>query len=80
MLYNCSFKSFEILNVWFSKIVLITIMAFTFNVLIIEKLNGNTFHSWKMRMKFFLHENDLWEITSRELLPSKIELGKIVLK
>jgi hypothetical protein len=55
-------------------------MAFTFNVLIIEKLNGNTFHSWKMRMKFFLHENDLWEITSRELLPSKIELGKIVLK
>jgi hypothetical protein len=31
-------------------------------------------------MKIFLHENDLWEITSRELLPSKIELGKIVLK
>jgi hypothetical protein len=55
-------------------------MASTFNVLIIENLNGNSFHSWKMKIKFFLHENDLWEITSRELLPSKIELGKFVIK
>ncbi len=78
--YSCSFKSFEILNVWFFNVVLITIMASTFNVLIIENLNGNSFHSWKMKIKFFLHENDLWEITSRELLPSKIELGKFVIK
>ncbi len=33
-----------------------------------------------MKMIFFLDENDLWEISSRELLPSKIELGKIVFK
>jgi len=33
-----------------------------------------------MKMVFFLYENDLWEITLRELLPSKIELGKFVFK
>jgi hypothetical protein len=33
-----------------------------------------------MKMIFTLDENDLWEIISKELLPSKIELGKIVFK
>jgi hypothetical protein len=26
-----------------------------------------------MKMKFLLHEKDLWEIASRELLPPKVE-------
>jgi hypothetical protein len=30
-------------------------------------------------MEFLLHEKDLWDITSRELLLLKIEFGKIVL-
>jgi hypothetical protein len=30
-----------------------------------------------MKMKFLLHEKDLWEITSGELLPPKVEFGEI---
>jgi len=49
-------------------------MTFTFDVQSIEKLNGNNFHTWKMKMEFFLHEKDLWKITFRELLLLKIDL------
>jgi hypothetical protein len=31
-----------------------------------------------MKMEFLLHEKDLWEITSRELLLLQIEFGDIV--
>ncbi len=31
-------------------------------------------------MEFLLHEKDLWKITSRELLPPKVEFGEIVPK
>ncbi len=33
-----------------------------------------------MKMGFLLHEKDLWEITSRKLLPPKVEFGEIVPK
>jgi uncharacterized protein YehS (DUF1456 family) len=61
-------------------IVLITIIACSFDVQSIEKLNGNNFHTWKMKIQFFLHEKDLWEIISKELLPSKIEFEEMFLK
>jgi hypothetical protein len=32
-----------------------------------------------MKMEFCLHEKDLWEITLANLLPPKVEFGKIVL-
>lgn len=59
------------------NIVLVTIIACSFDVQSIEKLNGNT---WKMKMEFFLHEKDLWEIILEELLPSKIEFEEMFLK
>jgi hypothetical protein len=55
-------------------------MTSTSNAQNIEKLNGNNFHTWKRKIEFFLHEKDLWEITSRELLPPKVEFGEIVFK
>ncbi len=55
-------------------------MASIYDVQNIKKLNGNNFHTWKIKMEFLLHEKDLWEITSRELLPLEVEFGKIVLK
>jgi hypothetical protein len=48
-------------------------MASTF-----DKLIGNNFHTWKMKMEFLLHDKDLWEIISRKLLPSKTEFEKII--
>jgi hypothetical protein len=33
-----------------------------------------------MKMEFFLHEKDLWEIISKELLSSKIEFEDMFLK
>jgi hypothetical protein len=47
---------------------------------ILKKLKGNNFYTWLMKMEFLLHEKDLWEITSRELLLLKIEFGEIVLE
>jgi hypothetical protein len=44
----------------------------------IENLNGNNFHTWKMKMEFLLHEKDLWDITSRKLLSLEVEFGDIV--
>jgi hypothetical protein len=32
----------------------------------------------KMKMEFFLHVKDLWEITLGNLLPPRIKFGKIV--
>jgi hypothetical protein len=55
-------------------------MAFIFYVQSIEKLNGNNFHTWKMKMEFLLHQKKLWEIASKQLLPPKVELKKIVPK
>jgi hypothetical protein len=43
------------------------------NAQIIEKLNGNNFHTWKMKMEFFLHDKEMWEITLRKLLPLEVE-------
>jgi hypothetical protein len=49
-------------------------MVSTFNVQNIEKLNGNNLHTWKMKMEFFLHEKDLWEIIgTKKNLPPKVE-------
>jgi hypothetical protein len=64
----------------FFDIVLLTIMASTFDVWCIEKLNENSFHMWKMNMEFFLHEKDLWEIIWEKLLSWEIEFGEIVLE
>ncbi len=51
-----SFKAFGFL---FSSITLFIIMASTFDVQSIEKLNGNNFYTWKMNlMEFFLHEKE----------------------
>ncbi len=50
----------------FSSIVLLTIMASTFDAQSIKKLNGNNFHTWKMKMKFLLHEKNLWSKSSQE--------------
>jgi hypothetical protein len=47
---------------------------------ILKKLKGNNLYTWMMKMEFLLHEKDLWEITSRELLLLKIEFGEIVLE
>jgi hypothetical protein len=47
---------------------------------ILKMLKGNNFYTWMMKMEFLLHEKDLWEITSRELLLLKIEFGEIVLE
>jgi hypothetical protein len=55
-------------------------MAFIFYVQSIEKLNGNNFYTWKMKMEFLLHQNFLWEIASKTLLPPKVEFKKIVPK
>jgi hypothetical protein len=33
-----------------------------------------------MIIEFLLHEKDLWEITSKELLPQEVEFGEIVPK
>jgi len=55
-------------------------MASTFNAQNIEKLNNNSFHTWKMKMEFLLHEKDLCKITSGELLPPKVEFGDSVFK
>jgi hypothetical protein len=60
-----------VLSVSFS-IVQVTIIACSFDFQSIEKLNGNNFHTWKMTMEK-LHEKDLWENISKELLSSKIE-------
>jgi hypothetical protein len=54
-------------------------MASTFDAQSIEKLYGNNFHTWKMKMEVLMHEKDLQEITSRELLPPDIEFGEIVI-
>jgi len=64
----------------FFAIVLFIIIASIFYAQSIEKLNGNKFHTWKMKMEFFLHEMDLWEIASRKLLSLEVEFGKIVLE
>jgi hypothetical protein len=53
-------------------------MASIFGAQSIEKLNGNNFHMWKMKMKFLLCEKYLWEITLGELLPLEVEFGKII--
>jgi hypothetical protein len=55
-------------------------MLSTSNVQNIENLNGDNFHTWKMKMEFLSHEKDLWEITSRKLLPLEVEFGDIVLE
>jgi hypothetical protein len=47
---------------------------------ILKMLKGNNFYTWMMKMEFLLHEKDLWEITSRELLLLKVEFGEIVLE
>jgi hypothetical protein len=52
-------ENLKVLSVLFLGIILLTIMTFTFDVQSIEKLNGNNFHTWKMKMEFFLHEKDL---------------------
>lgn len=62
------------------NIVLVAIIACSFDVQSIEKLNGNNFRTWKMKMEFFLHEKDLWEIISEELSPSKIEFEEMFFK
>jgi hypothetical protein len=56
-------ESFKAPNVLFFGIILLTIMASTSNAQNIEKSNSNNFHTWKMKMKFLLHEKDLCEIT-----------------
>jgi hypothetical protein len=43
-------------------------------------LNGNNFHTWKIKIEYFPHEKYLRKITLRELLLLKIEFGRIVLK
>jgi hypothetical protein len=50
------------------------------NVQSIEKLNGNNFRTWKMKMEFFLHEKEMWEITLGKLLPLEVEFGEILLE
>ncbi len=55
-------------------------MTSTFDAQSIEKLNGNNFHTWKMKMEFLLHEKVLSVITLRELLPPKVEFEYIVLE
>jgi hypothetical protein len=56
-------------------------MVSTFNVQNIEKLNGNNLHTWKMKMEFFLHEKDLWEIIgTKKNLPPKVEFFKKILE
>jgi len=72
-------NSFIALGFLFFGIVLFTIMASTFDAQSIEKLYGNNFHMWKMKMEVLMHEKDLQEITSRELLPPDIEFGEIVI-
>jgi hypothetical protein len=67
-----------VLSVSFS-IVQVTIIACSFDFQSIEKLNGNNFHTWKMTMEK-LHEKDLWENISKELLSSKIEFEEMFLK
>jgi hypothetical protein len=52
-------ESFKVLSVLFLGIVLLIVMAFPFDVQSVEKLNANNFHTWKMKMDFFLHEKDL---------------------
>ncbi len=57
-------KVLKLLIFLFSGIVQFTIMASTFDARSIEKVNGNNFHTWKMKMEFFLHEFFLCEIIS----------------
>jgi hypothetical protein len=63
--YSCSFKRFECL---FFNVILVTIMAFTFNVWTIEKLNGNNL---KDEDEIFLSQ-EIYAIISRKLLPLEI--------
>jgi hypothetical protein len=55
-------------------------MASIYDVQNIKKSNGNNFHTLKIKMEFLLHQKDLWEIASRELLPLEVEFGKVVPK
>jgi hypothetical protein len=55
-------------------------MASTFDASSIEKLNGNTFHAWKMKMESLLHEKDLWEITLGNYYTPKLNLERLFLK
>jgi hypothetical protein len=55
-------------------------MSSTSNAQNIEKLNNNSFHPWKMKMEFLLHEKDLCKITLGELLPPEVEFGEVVFK
>jgi hypothetical protein len=55
-------------------------VASIYDVRNIKKSNGNNFHTWKIKMELLLHEKDLWEITSRELLLREVEFGKIIPK
>jgi hypothetical protein len=55
-------------------------MAPTYNAQSIEKLNGNNFHTWKMKMELLLHKLFLWEITSSKLLPLEVDFGEIIPK
>jgi hypothetical protein len=52
-------------------------MAFTSNDQNIEKLNGNHFHTWKMKIKFVLHHKHLWEINCCH---HRLSLEKLFLK
>ncbi len=76
----CFVESFKASNVLFSGLILLAIMASTSNGQNIEKLNSNSFHTWKMKMEFLVHEKDLCEITLGKLLPQEVEFGEIVPK
>ncbi len=71
--FYSSFKSFECL---FLNVILTTILAFTFNVWNIEKLNGNNL---KDEDGIFLTW-EIYAIISRKLLPLEIEFEKNVLE
>ncbi len=47
-------ESFKAPCVFFG-IVLLTLMVSTSNVQSIENLNGNNYHTWKMKMEYLLH-------------------------
>jgi len=55
-------------------------MASTSNAQNIEKLNNNSFHTWKMKMEFLLHEKDLCKITLGDYCHQKLNLKRLFLK
>src|SRR4051794_21283689 len=42
----------------------------------IEKLDGNNFHTWKLKMKMILIREDLWEIVNGETESPASSSGK----